>query len=515
MLGVLNNRHSSQYLPSLLHLSTSQSHSNPSSPSADPSPQNLLRNHRNMVSINALPNETLQQILGFVQPEDLESFAQTSRHINLVSQPYLKPHRELIRKYNSLQLVDDDYEIPDLLREILLSPSIGRYVRSLGIGGSVDYVAYELFRTHRGPMKDWQYIFDLCHSLWGVLIKLNTRGRWPDLESSSLEESETSSVWVVNAGERLLPTLLIPLLPNLSNLSIIWSASTYHSLRFAEYVTPSGLSHLTSVRLTGFLIYLQDLNIFSAMPSLKLLEAGKTSLIGWDDERDLNHHRSNVTKLGLSSSTVHFGTLEKYLRSFPKLQAFHFSFAKIQHENDTGVLFNAASIRAALLSQTKLSLQELTLLCEDDQISRYENHLLSNMGSLQDFQSLVDVFIDWSMLCPKSSDPYAHLQHCLPATIRRLRIREDRIRKDRRRNSLQHEAMLAALRASKSGPLTELKYVQIVFPYHWSINRHFRTGKGVVEGCHDEQYWKDSFEQVGILLDLSWRGPSPCLPERR
>ena len=80
---------------------------------------------------------------------------------------------EFTRWQNSLMSFPTDilsYEIPDVLREILLSPSIGRYVRSLGMRDSVDYVDYKPFRTH------------------SVL------------------------------------TLLVPWLPNLNNLSMIWDA---------------------------------------------------------------------------------------------------------------------------------------------------------------------------------------------------------------------------------------------------------------------------------------------------
>ena len=77
-----------------------------------------------------------------MQLENLEIFAQTSRQVYHISQPYLLEHRRLVRKYRSFKSprFQDEVRdgvlrgpIPELLREVLENPQIGRYVREVAI----------------------------------------------------------------------------------------------------------------------------------------------------------------------------------------------------------------------------------------------------------------------------------------------------------------------------------------------------------------------------------------------
>ena len=96
-----------------------------------------------MLSFCDVPNELLCALLESVQPEDLGNFAQISKHVYLVSQPYLQTHRQLIRKHSILQkpMLEEEKTfaaltgvLPEVLMDVLRNPRIGSYIRSIQLG---------------------------------------------------------------------------------------------------------------------------------------------------------------------------------------------------------------------------------------------------------------------------------------------------------------------------------------------------------------------------------------------
>ena len=95
-----------------------------------------------MACFSDLPNEIIHQILGFVELEDLENIAQLSRNIFVLSTPFLQEHKALVRQYDVLNSRGSPSEardgimsgsIPRLLKDVLLNPCLGGYVRKVEI----------------------------------------------------------------------------------------------------------------------------------------------------------------------------------------------------------------------------------------------------------------------------------------------------------------------------------------------------------------------------------------------
>lgn len=88
-----------------------------------------------MPQLSGIPNELLRHIVGYVMPEDLESFAQASKHIRSVSTSTLKHHHQLIRKYGSFSGRATAKTVEPLLRDVLANPRTGHYVKKMELCG--------------------------------------------------------------------------------------------------------------------------------------------------------------------------------------------------------------------------------------------------------------------------------------------------------------------------------------------------------------------------------------------
>ena len=87
-----------------------------------------------MAVLTAMPSEILRDILSHIRPDDLENFAQISRHVYASAAPFLLEHRKLCRSLYTFetdpgadhQIVESEY-----LKRLLVDPKIGRYVRNI------------------------------------------------------------------------------------------------------------------------------------------------------------------------------------------------------------------------------------------------------------------------------------------------------------------------------------------------------------------------------------------------
>lgn len=68
-------------------------------------------------------------------PEDLENFAQVSKHIRSVSGSALEKHRQFIQKYTSFSGPAGAETVEPLLKEVLTNSRIGHYVKSIELCG--------------------------------------------------------------------------------------------------------------------------------------------------------------------------------------------------------------------------------------------------------------------------------------------------------------------------------------------------------------------------------------------
>ena len=85
-------------------------------------------------AFHRFPNELLEEIQQYIQPEDFEEWASISRQTRLMSRPSFADHRARIRKFACLD-VNIAYTGPQerLLKDVLVSPRDGSYTTNFRI----------------------------------------------------------------------------------------------------------------------------------------------------------------------------------------------------------------------------------------------------------------------------------------------------------------------------------------------------------------------------------------------
>ena len=85
-----------------------------------------------MVRSIALPEDLILGVIAFIVPEDLEDFAQNCQRTHSVAGSALEKHGQLIRHYSSLKRTESR-TMSKTIKEVLVNPLIGRYIRNVGI----------------------------------------------------------------------------------------------------------------------------------------------------------------------------------------------------------------------------------------------------------------------------------------------------------------------------------------------------------------------------------------------
>ena len=173
-----------------------------------------------MAQLSDLPNELLCEIIGHVMPEDIESFAQTSKHIRSVFGSTLEEHRRNIRKYWLFFGLATPETVEPLLKDVLANPRIGRYV--------------EFVELYGVPREDLGVFWGSEREKWAgfgsVKNGIGTSGEELSLQQihAAVNESKlldpghlNEARQQVDKGEKdILLALLLPLLPNLKFLLV-------------------------------------------------------------------------------------------------------------------------------------------------------------------------------------------------------------------------------------------------------------------------------------------------------
>ncbi len=387
----------------------------------------------------------IDTILSFVQPEDLENFAQVQRRVQELARSLLRFQREMIRKYRTL----DDEAVSSLLKLVLVNPLAGRYVTRMDLR--------------------------------------NMEGRWDYQDEHVDDNFDSIRLAAAEAKEHLLPrvnvedllcptsdaydrrglglALLLPFLPNLNIIRFRDAGFTWSWVeRFianAPRATNPVLPKLKKIQIhSKFGCSLASLLPFAALPSLKELSASHS-------EDGLNSHRmkalataSEVTKLELCDSSVSSKTLCKFLKSFCKLETFTFSIDHGQNHLN----FDARWLRNALLAQARTTLRTLTVLGLPEQ--------LFFMGSLRDFEVLTNLHMGWNLLL---SPMQAQLSAVLPKSLCHLRLHDPEFHNARIYKALLHDT----LRAKVSRTL-HLERLTFVVPKGYE---HYENRLGLRKDC--------------------------------
>lgn len=387
-----------------------------------------------MTGFRDLPNEIVCEVLKLVLPADLESFAQTSRRVFLLSRPFLQEHRKLIRLYATF----DNYPppgqerhtetrdgfsvgpLPTLFRDVLNEPRIGHYIREVKLGFLLEMNFSVIYSNRFGKgsaLQKQQYDLIDAAVAQSDLPEIRAKHEHLKYEGPNLNYG----------GEDLLIALLLPLLPNLNNFSMEWHAEPDSYLVYmARYGALAGfppLANLKTVRLESPRdgsrgISLFDLGWFKQLPSLKSLTAFN---VGYGPrrldikEKPLRHQDSHTTELKLLCYHGSSRTLFGYLKSFQSLQNFTFQYHPSRDPINDGD-FCPFWVRKALLTCAKTTLRTL----------RLQGPTASNsnefMGSLQAFEALREIHTELRFLFPKHSDLETLPSRVLPASLHSLQL---------------------------------------------------------------------------------------------
>lgn len=387
-----------------------------------------------MARFHDLPNEIVCEVLKVVLPADLESFAQTTRHVFLLSKPFLEEHRKLIRLYTTFSSHPppgqerhtgprDGFSVgpvPTLFRDMLNEPRIGHYIREAKIDTLLLGIRFHN-TYHKNTNPEPRALYKQQHDLIDAAVTHS------DVPAIRDKRERLKEAWPIFAygGEDLQIALLLPLLPNLHSLSIEWDAGPGSYLlsmvRHGAFVGFPWLANLTTVLLgqrpwVRKSLCLSNLRLFNSLPALKSLTAFKVGDDpGYLDTMDkpLRRQDSHTTELKLLDSSVSSQSLHRCLKSFQGLQNFTFQYHPSQDPINDGD-FDPFWIRKALLTCAKTNLRTLRLggPRASDQF----------MGSLQEFEALRDIHTELSFLFPKNSDLETQPSRVLPASLHRLQL---------------------------------------------------------------------------------------------
>lgn len=189
-----------------------------------------------MAQLSGLPNELLRHILGHVMPEDLENLAQVSKHIRSVSGSALEDHHRLIRKYTLFSGVAAAGTVEPLLRDVLANLRIGHYVKRIELCEVLGEDSEDEGEDEQeNEMEDENMEDGVDHS--GEELSL-------DQIHAAVDENKLFSPRYlrriharIDEGRKdILIALLLPLLPNLTVLSIAGKAYLAELYRMIERV---------------------------------------------------------------------------------------------------------------------------------------------------------------------------------------------------------------------------------------------------------------------------------------
>lgn len=380
-----------------------------------------------MAGFADLPNELVLEVLEMVLPEDLENFVQMSKHVFLIARPVLESHRQLIRLHTrffsshlppeqGLHTEERDGfsvgRVPALFKAIINDRRIGHYIREV--------ILDRLLRLRSKMLRNYSDEERALYNQQRNLVNTAVAQSGVPAIQSFYDLHITGNPTSRNSREELLVALILPLLPNLNSLILVWNPGMRYLPRMIRHCALDGnpwLANLKTVHLRECYgvkgARLRDLSLFNSLPALKSLTAAGIHEGGENDEF-LPAEDSHTNELKLLRIQVPTLPLYWYLESFHNLQTFTFEYAHRVHSVVDQKQFDPCWIRAALLARAKTTLEILTILGP----TRPDPF----MGSLQAFGALWEIHTQWVFLFPKQSCHLTWPSRVLPASLRRLKL---------------------------------------------------------------------------------------------
>lgn len=384
-------------------------------------------NTASMANLSTAPPEIISVILPLVLPEDLENFAQCCTAVHLQANrkegnnghSLLQKHRILIKKYSVLTDLND---VGPFLGAIAADQRIARYVLKIDFGPSQN----RAIMNHRGKT----YIFE-NKEVYDLLISAAKMIQMDDLFADYLpkgpkgfksQQQIKRTIRSVCANTDLAIALLLPLLPNLSALSLQrqWTNSPYNwTKHWITNIANSSVPILTK---------LKEVNVYStvrgcalpqavcltALPSLQRLAIWKLESPYFPSAPQLRSQRQSyphntVSNLKLWNSGMDTSMLYDYLESFDNLKSFDFL-----GQTHVAEIFDPMPLFAILLSHSKSTLTKLSLR------SYWGN--ATAKPAFKQLEVLKELYVDWQMLLPQPYVVGENWEAFLPQSLEALTI---------------------------------------------------------------------------------------------
>ena len=354
-----------------------------------------------MTQFTDLPNEIVALIVQNVHPRDIVNLSRTSKTIHSVSEPSLKVHHEMERKYKKREIPGEGSLLACLLSDIILQPTAALYVECLKI--------------------------KTTYSRWRVLGLRPIHAMYPEetmvrltQEIADTVPSDQVSRWTTaleSGDEDPVLALLLLRLPGITTLDlkigITLQCLIQTTVLRLEAPRVPVLSALTTLYLDweyDVVSEWQDINYFAFLPSLRSLTIQNFFPdygVG-DNACNLHPRSSNVTSISIKESDVPEQSQYHFLQGFKALQRFSYETSH--------VLPVPVWTHSALLAHCKASLEYLGLSMLSE--NRY-------MGSLRGFENLKEVRTCMSYLFDTWYSKSRVLAEVLPASIEMVHLRKD------------------------------------------------------------------------------------------
>ena len=367
-----------------------------------------------------LPNEIILMISKYVQPQDLDNWFLTSKHIRQLHGEYVALHvsRKRHLKYINSRLVGTMFFPAEkveswarLLSMVLLNARLASYVEELDIQGyHMSWATDARLATLETGRRD-----DMCSE--------ENRKLFHEAIEKSVVIGDEASNWkqaYEDGREDQVLGHLLMLLPNLTAINLNFpdheDSHLFRALANTGVEPESMLTRLTRVTLSStdrqtsvFLVM-----TFAEIPSVRQLYAQHVTLNRADISPWFTH--SNVKALSLTSCLAEPEALFEFLSAFESLTSFEYTNAE-PLQRHSGSRYNPFWILKALHYHSRSSLERL-ILRGPQQVDP-----CNIMGSLASFPMLKELDTDLNYLINVGHLEYRSLTQVLPESMERLMLR--------------------------------------------------------------------------------------------
>lgn len=369
------------------------------------------------------------------------------------------------------------YEIPHVLEDVLRHPRVGSYVKNIDVGALLVFSGNILVESDDDDNDAHNFPYDDAPEKQKLRLDLFHQAAIRS-EFVTPPGSRYESRNFINDAkiEEFLFELLLPLLPHLTSLPIDGQAKIL--IHRVVRRSPTAISPVMSnLRTVDIRCPIEDLRIFSALPSLRSLTAPGV----WNEQRSdpPPAEMSRVTDLVLKDSQAHCESVHEYLLTFGGLETFTFSLAQGHFRGYD--IHEPSLIADALLAHASTTLQRLTLLAIGT--------MASFVGSLREFRVLREFCTNWDLLFHDSDDlmsfPHRMPSRFFPTSLLRFRMQEGYGRSIR-----CYEGLIADIVAAKALELPHMEEIDL-------------GGARILGPLRErEGRLKQECEHVGISLNL-------------